>query len=130
MPVNTTDLLPGGGGGNNPGGLASNTGFGTMSSSTAGSAIFPIYSFSDDSLGFFQSGVSTIAQSYGSFNLNQSRLVSVRTIATSNITAAGGNVQIATDEVGFTVGGASGATLFIKSGGTIYLFNSAASAIA
>lgn len=129
MPQNTNDLIPGGGP-NQPGGLAQITSGGFYSTSTTGFAVQPSYSFSDDSLGFYQSGTSTVALSYGTFNLNQTRLVSVRTLAASNITAAGGNTAVATDEVGFVVGGASGASLFIKSGGTIYLFNSAASAIA
>lgn len=130
MPQNTNDLIPGGGP-NQPGGLAQITSGGFYSVSTTGYAVQPAYSFSDDSLGFYQSGVSTIAVSYGTLNLaTQAVRLSMRTLAASNITAAGGNTAVAVDEVGFVIGGASGATLFIKSGGTIYLFNSAASAIA
>lgn len=66
MPVNTPDLLPGGGGGNNPGGLRSATGLGTVSVSSDGAAISPPYAFASEmSLGWFRSGASTIAQSYG-----------------------------------------------------------------
>ena len=68
MPQNTADLIPGGGP-NQPGGLAQITSGGFYSTSTLGSAVQPAYSFSDDSLGFYQSGASTVALSYGTFNL-------------------------------------------------------------
>lgn len=68
MPQNTNDLIPGGGP-NQPGGLAQITSGGFYSTSTTGSAVQPAYSFSDDSLGFYQSGTSTIALSYGTLTL-------------------------------------------------------------
>lgn len=61
-------------------------------------------------------------------DLNQSRLLSIRTLAASALTVSAGNTNVAVDEMVFTVGGASGASLAIHSGGTIYIFNSALSA--
>lgn len=82
------------------------------------------------SIGFYSSGVRTIAQSTGTFNLatNAVRL-SMRTLAASSVTASAANTNVAVNEVVFTIGGASGASLIISSGGTAYIFNSAASAI-
>lgn len=96
-----------------------------------GTAITPQYAFeSNRSLGLYSSGAQTIAQSLGTLNLatNSVRL-SMRTIAASAVTASAANTNVARNEVVFTIGGASGASLIISSGGTAYIFNSAASAI-
>jgi pectate lyase-like protein len=77
---------------------------------------------SDLSLGFYRSGASTIAQSFGTLNLatNSVRL-SMRTVASFNSTT------MSVNEVVFAVGGASGVSLGIRSGGTIYYFESSVS---
>jgi hypothetical protein len=94
-----------------------------------GSQVRPGLGFaSDKSLGWYRSGVSTMALSYGSFNLNQARLVSQRTLAASAITVSAANTNVIANEVVFTVGGASGASLAIHSGGTVYIFDSVSSA--
>jgi hypothetical protein len=99
---------------------------------TSGSAILPgLMTRSEISLGFFRSGVSTIAMSYGTFNLaTQAVRLSMRTLAASAVTASAAKTNVAVDEVVFTIGGASGASLIIYSGGTAYGFNSAFSAAA
>lgn len=82
------------------------------------------------SIGFYSSGAQTIAQSLGTFNLatNAVRL-SMRTLAASAVTASAAKTNVATNEVVFTIGGASGVSLCISSGGTLYFFNSDGSAI-
>lgn len=64
----------------------------------------------------------------GTMNLNQSRLVSVRTLAASALTTSAANTNVIANELVLTLGGASGASLAIHSGGTVYIFNSALSA--
>lgn len=85
---------------------------------------------SQSSLGLYRSGAATIAQSLGTMNLatNAVRL-SMRTLAASSVTGSAVNTNVARDEVVFTIGGASGASLIISSGGTAYIFTSTASAI-
>lgn len=56
------------------------------------------------------------------------RATSIRTLAPSALTATAANTNLRQDEVVFTVGGASGASLAIHSGGTVYYFNSDGSA--
>lgn len=110
--------------------MASSTG--ALLSNTDGSVIAPVLAFSSESsLGLYRSGVSTIAISKGTFNLatNSVRL-SMRTLAASAVTASAAKTNVAVDEVVFTIGGASGASLIIYSGGTAYGFNSAFSAAA
>ena len=68
MPVNTADLGPGGTV-NNPTGLVGTTEFGYVSAGTLGTALLPTISFSDNSLGFYQSAASTVALSYGTLTL-------------------------------------------------------------
>lgn len=85
-------------------------------------ALAPAYGYSSESsLGLFRSGVSTLALSYGSLNLNQARLVSIRTAASLDSTS------LATNEMAFQIVAGSVATLAIRSGGTIYFFASSAS---
>lgn len=130
MPVNTADLLPGGGGGNNPGGLVANTGIGTLSSGTAGSAILPVYAFSDDSLGFYQSATSTIAQSYGTLRLpplvdgftNVTKL-SLTTFASAAGMVAG-ELRIVFQASGITLMYSSGATQYTIAGSSTSLAQS------
>lgn len=95
-----------------------------------GLAISPSYAFQSElSLGFYRSGVSTIAPSYGTLNLATNAVrFSTRTLAASAITTSAANTNVAVNEMVFTVGGASGASLAIHSGGTVYIFNSAISA--
>lgn len=94
-----------------------------------GVATNPSYQFvSEASLGWYRSGVSTMALSYGTLNVNQARTVSMRTLAASAITVSAANTNVAVNEVVFTVGGASGASLAIHSGGTVYIFDSVSSA--
>lgn len=83
---------------------------------------------SEASLGFYRSGVSTLALSYGTLNLQQSRTVSMRTLAASAITVSAAGTNTLADECGFVIGGASGASFWINSAGTTWIFNSAASA--
>lgn len=66
-------------------------------------------------------------EAYG-LNLGQQRLISVRTLAASALTVSAASTNLRADEVVFTIGGASGASLAIHSGGTVYIFNSALSA--
>jgi hypothetical protein len=108
--------------------------FGSSVSATAfvanpGSALAPTFNIvSESSLGLYRSGVSTIALSYGTFNLatNSVRL-SMRTLAASSVTASAANTNVAVNEVVFTIQG-SGASFVINSGGTTWIFNSDASA--
>lgn len=95
-----------------------------------GIATYPGMGFlSERSLGWYRSGSSTMALSYGTFNLaSQAVRLSMRTLAASSITATAANTNVATNEVVFTIGGASGASLCISSGGTTYIFGSVASA--
>lgn len=97
---------------------------------TAGSQARPNYTFASDlSVGFYRSGVSTIAVSTGTFNLATNAVrFSTRTLAASALTTSAANTNVAVNEMVFTVGGASGASLAIHSGGTVYIFNSAISA--
>lgn len=57
-------------------------------------------------------------------DLNQGRMISMRTLAGSAITASAANTNVAVNEVVFTVTSASGASLCINSGGTTWIFNS------
>jgi hypothetical protein len=95
----------------------------------SGSNTTPALGVSDISLGWYKSGTQTIAQSLGTFNLatNAVRL-SMRTLAASSVTASAANTNVAVNEVVFTIGGASGASLCINSGGTTWIFNSVGSA--
>jgi hypothetical protein len=105
---------------------------GNQIQAVAGSAVTPSYAFTSElSLGLYRSGAATIAASTGTVNLatNAVRL-SMRTLAASSVTASAANTNVAVNEVVFTVGGASGASLCIHSGGTVYFFNSAGSASA
>lgn len=56
------------------------------------------------------------------------RLKSFRTLAASAVTVSAANTNLQPDEIVFTIGGASGASLCIHSGGTVYIFSSALSA--
>lgn len=95
----------------------------------SGTAILPALTFSSEaSLGFYRSAASTIALSYGMFSLKQNRLLSLRTLAASALTESAALSNITVDEVVLTIGGASGASLAVYSGGTVYIFNSALSA--
>lgn len=98
---------------------------------TAGSTTTPAIGFSSEtSLGFYRPGAATMAltSSNYTFNLNQSRLLSIRTQAASNLTLSAANGVMRADEAIFTIGGASGASFAIHSGGTVYLFESTKSA--
>ena len=88
------------------------------------SAITPAYPLpSEASLGFYRSVASTVALSYGTLDLTAAK-VSVRTTGASlNSTNVGVN------ELAIFVGGTSGATLALRSGGTIYYFASSASTV-
>jgi len=117
MPQNTNDLIPGGGP-NQPGGLAQITSGGFYSTSTLGYAIQPAYSFSDDSLGFYQSGASTVALSYGTLNLfTQGVRLSIATAANSN------GLNIGELKVVFA---ASGISLVYSSGASVYIIGGSA----
>jgi hypothetical protein len=96
----------------------------------AGSTTEPPYAFtSEKTLGWYRSGSSTMALSYGTLNLATSSVrLSMRTLAASAITASAANTNVAVNEVVLTVGGASGASLAIHSGGTVYIFDSVSSA--
>jgi hypothetical protein len=77
-------------------------------------------------------GAAVLMQLYsrGTLDLKQTRLLSIRTLAASSLTASAANTNLQPNEIVFTVGGASGASLAIYSGGTVYIFNSIASAAA
>lgn len=88
---------------------------------TLGSSVTPSYAFSSESsLGWWRSGASTMALSFGTLNLAQGRLVSVRT---QTSLASSGN--IVPNEWAVVVG-VSAATLAIRSGVTTYLWTSSA----
>lgn len=55
-------------------------------------------------------------------------VLSWRTIAASALTASAANTNVRDKEVVWVMGGASGVSLAIYSNGTVYIFNSAASA--
>lgn len=97
-----------------------------------GSSLGPSIAFSSESsLGFYRTGVGTLAlTSDSSFNLSQSRLLSLRTLAASALTASAANTNLRVNEAVFTVGGASGASFAVHSGGTVYIFESTKSAVA
>lgn len=87
-----------------------------------GSAVAPTAAFgSEVSLGWYRSGVSTMALSYGSFNLNQARFVSIRTQGSLDSTT------LAQGELAVSIAVASGASLALRSGTTIYYWTSSAS---
>ena len=105
MPQNTNDLIPGGGP-NQPGGLAQITSGGFYSTSTLGYAVQPAYSFSDDSLGFYQSATSTVALSYGTLSLPGT--LSVASISLSGVAAVASTLTvggIATFSSGVSING-------------------------
>lgn len=87
------------------------------------------YGSSESSLGWYRPGQATMAPSYGTLDLapNAVRL-SVRTLAASSITASAAQTNVQPNEVVFTIGGASGASFGIMSGGTFYGFTSSFSA--
>ncbi len=93
MPQNTVDLIPGGGP-NQPGGLAQITSGGFYSTSTTGYAVQPAYSFSDDSLGFYQSAASTVALSYGTLSLPGT--LSVTSLNVTGTTVFGSGISVGT----------------------------------
>lgn len=72
-------------------------------------------------------GNVVLGLSVGSISLNQNRLLSVRTLAASALTASAANTNVAVNEAVFTIQ-ASGASFVINSGGTTWIFNSSASA--
>ena len=84
----------------------------------AGTAILPGWAYrSEQSLGWYRSAASTMALSYGTFSLNQARLVSVRT----NAANSGLFTTLAANE--FSIGvGISNATLMFRSGNTAYVW--------
>ena len=61
-------------------------------------------------------------------NLGDTRFASIRTLAASALTASAGGTNVVPEEMVFVIGGTSGASLAIRSAGTIWIFNSAASA--
>lgn len=71
----------------------------------------------------------SLVGSTSTLNLNAGRLLSARTLAGSAVTASAGGGSVAADEAVFTVTLGSGASLLLRSGGTIWIFNSAASSI-
>lgn len=86
---------------------------------------------------FVMSGVSTsrvtsqyygVQSSAGTINPNFGTLLSWRTIAASALTASAAATSVRADEVVLIAGGASGMSLAVYSNGTVYIFNSAASA--
>jgi hypothetical protein len=97
---------------------------------TDGSAVAPSSAYSSEaSLGFYRSGVSTVAMSYGTVNLASNAVrLSMRTLAASAVTVSAAQTNVAVNEVVLTIGGASGASLCVMSGGTCYIFNSGLSA--
>lgn len=95
------------------------------SMATDGLAVSPAYTFqSEVSLGWYRSAASTMAPSYGTVDLapNAVRL-SIRTIAGG---ASATSLNVGTNEVTFQMN-ASGASLAIRSGGTLWLFSSSLS---
>ena len=91
-----------------------------------GTQAAPSFTFrSEQSVGFYRSGVSTVAMSTGTFNLatNAVRL-SVRSLAMASLTSA----NVAVNEICFAVG-ASGCSLAFRSGGTMWYPNSSLSTV-
>ena len=91
---------------------------------SVGAALTPAYTFaSEKSLGFYRSAASTIAGSYGTFDLTAMKL----SLGTTGTSLSSANLGV--NEIGLFVGGTSGATLAVRSGGTIYYFASSASTV-
>lgn len=93
---------------------------------TQGSVLLPSVAFSSaSSFGFYNSGTATVAVSGGTLNLatNTVRL-SMRTLG-----ASASSTNMSVDEVLFSINGASGASLAVRSGGTIWIFNSSVSTV-
>lgn len=85
--------------------------------------------FSQNSLGNINDP-NAVVTTLGVEPANQAKFknLSIRTVAASAVTASAASQTVRVDEALFTIGGASGASLAIQSGGTIYIFNSALSA--
>ena len=96
------------------------------SMATDGLAVSPAYTFqSEVSLGWYRSGVSTMAPSYGTLNLaSNSVRLSIRTVAMASLTSA----NVAVNELVFAIG-ASGSSLALRSGGTMWYPNSSLSTV-
>jgi len=89
-----------------------------------GSVLIPTVAFSSESsLGLYRSAASTLAPSYGTFDLapNSVRL-SVRSLAMASLTS----LNIGTNELVLAIG-ASGCSLAYRSGGTMWYPNSSLS---
>jgi hypothetical protein len=95
-----------------------------------GSTSFAVMDFNSGrtNFGVTDAGDFEFCSSARTVSLKQNRLLSVRTLAASSITASAANASMMADEMTFTIGGASGASLCIHSGGTVYIFSSALSA--
>lgn len=84
--------------------------------------------FSSASLSRVTSQYYGLQSSIGTINPAGGTLLSWRTIAASALTASAAGTNVRPDEIVLVAGGASGMSLGIYSNGTVYLFNSAASA--
>lgn len=84
--------------------------------------------FSEASLSRVTSQFVGVQTSAGTINPNAGTLLSWRTIAASALTASAAGTNVRVNEVVLVAGGASGMSIGIYSNGTVYLFNSAASA--
>lgn len=98
--------------------------FGQRATFVAGTAVNPSWAISSESsLGFYRSGVSTLAPSYGTIDLaSNSVRLSIRTLAMASLTSA----NVAVNEMVFAIG-ASGSSLAFRSGGTMWYPNSSLS---
>jgi hypothetical protein len=89
-----------------------------------GTALTPAYAFSSEtSLGLYRSAGSTLAQSYGTFNLNQAYLSSVKTATSVSSANLGTNAWAVANPAN------SGASLCININGVMYFFNSSGTTI-
>lgn len=91
---------------------------------TVGTTLTPSYAFaSEKSLGWYRSSASAMALSYGTLDLTAANL-SLKTTGTSISSA-----NLGVNGIALFVGGTSGATLAVRSGGTIYFFSSSVSTV-
>ena len=90
----------------------------------AGTVTSPTHAFSSEtSLGWYNSGSSAMALSYGTLNLNQAFLSSLKTAASVSSASLGANAWAIANP------GVSGASICININGVMYIFNSSATTI-
>lgn len=74
------------------------------------------------------STILALQSSVATVDFKEGTMLSWRTIAASALTASAANTNVRDKEVVLVAGGASGMSIAVYSNGTVYIFNSAASA--